>query len=164
MKTLFIIRHAKSSWEDPQLADIDRPLNKRGLRDAPFMAKMLKARAVQANKIITSPANRAYTTATYFANEMNINKLDIVVKNEMYHAYPRDILKIVNEFGGYANTLMVFGHNPGFTSLANLFSEDYIANVPTCGIVEISSSTSKWKSFTPENSKRVNFYYPKMYL
>ena len=92
MKKIYLIRHAKSSWDDPGLSDIERPLNHRGLRDAPFMSKMLKGKNVTPNKLISSPANRAFTTATYFAKELNIPEQAIVIRKEVYHAYPEEVL------------------------------------------------------------------------
>ena len=82
MKKLFLVRHAKSSWADPSLADLDRPLNKRGLRDAPFMAKLLKGRGVQPDRILSSPANRAFTTASYFAEALDIPSKEIDIETE----------------------------------------------------------------------------------
>ena len=87
MKTIYFIRHAKSSWADMSLRDIQRPLNARGLRDAPFMAKMLKGRGVQLDAIVSSPANRAFTTATYFAEAFGLKSADIIVKQDIYEAF-----------------------------------------------------------------------------
>ncbi len=164
MKTVYFIRHAKSSWEDMSLRDKDRPLNKRGKRDAPFMAQLLKGKGVQVDKIISSPANRAYTTATYFAKELNIPENDILVKEQIYEAYTEDVLNIINKLDAKLDTVLIFGHNPTFTSLANLYSKKYIANVPTCGIVEVSSTTEDWNAFNNENSVVKNIYFPKQYF
>ena len=88
MKKLFLIRHGKSSWSNPDLQDFDRPLNKRGIRDAPFMAKMLVGKGVKPDLIVTSPANRAISTAKQFAAEQGILHDDLVIKHEIYEAYP----------------------------------------------------------------------------
>lgn len=164
MKTIFFIRHAKSSWADMSIRDINRPLNKRGLRDAPFMAKMLKGKGVQIDAIVSSPANRAFTTATYFAKAFDMKDSDIIVKKEIYEAYTDEILDVVRGLSDDFQTVLFFGHNPGFTSLANMFTNDYIANVPTCGISKIESSATKWKDLSPDNGKLVDFYYPKQYF
>ena len=95
MKTVFFIRHAKSSWEDPSLRDHDRPLNKRGLRDAPFMSKLLVGKGILADKIVSSPANRAYTTATSFAEAMKIAEEDILVRPAIYEAFPQEVLRVL---------------------------------------------------------------------
>ena len=136
MKNVYFVRHAKSSWKDASLRDIERPLNSRGKRDAPFMAKLLKGKGVQADLIISSPANRALTTAKHFAKEMNLPDEKIDINNIVYGAYPEDVIKLVKNVADNVNTLMVFGHNPTFTSLVNRYTEDYIANVPTCGVVK----------------------------
>jgi len=164
MKKLFLIRHGKSSWANPDLQDFDRPLNKRGSRDVPFMAKMLVGKGVKADQIVTSPANRAITTARQFAVEQDINQEDLVIKHEIYEAYPEQLLALVRQFSDEVNTVFMFGHNPGFTYLANMFEGDYIVNIPTCGIVEINSNTNKWQELSGDNGIIANFYFPKQYF
>ena len=164
MKTFFLIRHAKSSWADMSLRDFDRPLNKRGLRDAPFMAKMLAGKGIKADAIISSPANRALTTATYFAIEMGIAAKAIVQEKKIYEAYSEDVLEVLAELNSEWNTVLIFGHNPTFTALANDFGTDYISNLPTCGIVKIESSANDWAAVDETNSRLTAFYYPKQYF
>ncbi|MEN0002691.1 MAG: histidine phosphatase family protein [Bacteroidota bacterium] len=164
MKTVYLIRHAKSSWKDPALKDIERPLNKRGFRDAPFMANLLNGKGVKPNRLITSPANRAYTTATFFAEVLGIPKPSIDVRKKIYEAYPNDILSLIKYLPNEWSVICLFGHNPTFTSLANLFSEEYIPNVPTCGIVHIEASVASWDAFHPDHAKVVDFHYPKQYF
>lgn len=164
MKNVYFIRHAKSSWESPSLSDIERPLNPRGLRDAPFMAKMLKNKGVQADLVISSPAKRALTTAKYFADEMNLSNEQITVENIMYGAYPEDVISLIKNLDGSINTILVFGHNPTFTSLVNRFTEEYIANLPTCGIVKVTADIDSWIKFGEANTELTEFYYPKQYF
>ena len=165
MKTVYLIRHAKSSWEDMSLRDIDRPLNKRGFRDAPFMANLLKGKGAQPDALISSPANRAFTTATYFAKAFEVATEDIIVNESIYEAYGSDVVKIIRNLDDNLNTVCLFGHNPTFTSLANNFSKrEYIPNVPTCGIVKIEATVNSWKSFSEENTQLADFYYPKQYF
>lgn len=164
MKNVYFIRHAKSSWEDASLRDSERPLNKRGLRDAPFMAKMLKGKGVNADWIISSPANRALTTAKYFANEMNLPDEKIDINSIVYGAYPEDVINLVKNVDDSVDTLLVFGHNPTFTSIVNRFTEDYIANVPTCGVVKIEADINSWSAFNEVNAVQTEFYYPKQYF
>lgn len=163
MKTVYFIRHAKSSWEDPGLMDIERPLNKRGFRDAPFMAKLMKGKEAKPDKLISSPANRAFTTATYFAKELNIPEQAIVVRKEIYHAYPEQVLSLIRNLDNADSMVYLFGHNPCFTSLANQFSKDYIPNVPTCGIVKVESDVNSWGEFEKSGVLK-EFYYPKQYF
>ena len=164
MKTIYFIRHAKSSWKDASLRDFDRPLNKRGLRDAPFMANLLKEKGIQPDAIVSSPANRAYTTATYFAKALNIEVDDIIKEEGIYEAYYTTVLTIIQKQSDQFNTLLVFGHNPAFTNLANSFTGNYIDNVPTCGIIEVAATINKWADLDEGNGKVVNFLYPKLYL
>lgn len=166
MKTIYLIRHAKSSWDDPSLRDVERPLNKRGFRDAPFMAKLLFAKDnnIQVDRLVSSPANRAFTTATFFAKALGLDESDIQKESQIYEAYPRDILNLINQLPNDLNTVLLFGHNPTFTSLANLFSSDYIANIPTCGIVQLKATVDSWKDFNQQTAHLAAFYYPKQYF
>lgn len=164
MKKLFIIRHGKSSWENPDLQDFDRPLNKRGTRDAPFMAKMLVGQGVRPDQIISSPANRALTTATYFAKENNLETKDIVIKHEIYEAYPEVLLQLAHGLSDELDTVFMFGHNPGFTYLANMFDGQYIPNIPTCGVVCIEAKIDQWKKLSADTGKIAAFHFPKQYF
>ncbi len=164
MKRLFLIRHAKSSWADASLSDIQRPLNKRGLRDAPFMAKLMVGKQVIPDLIITSPAVRAHTTAQYFHVASGLNESQLHIEKTIYHAYPEEIFSVVQNVSSDIQTLFVFGHNPGFTSFANYFAKEYIANVPTCGIVEIETAAKDWKNFSKSNGVLKSFYFPKQYF
>jgi len=164
MKVFYLIRHAKSSWGDPQLRDIERPLNARGLRDAPFMSQMLKGKGEVPNQIISSPAVRAHTTSKYFAEAFDIATEEIVLEKNIYEAYPEQVIEIVQGLDDALQTVLVFGHNPAFTSLANMFSEEYIANVATCGIVRIVSTSKTWADIDTTNTKVAEYLYPKEYL
>lgn len=164
MKKVFFIRHAKSSWDDFSLRDIERPLNKRGLRDAPFMATMLMGKGVKPDAIVSSPANRAFTTATYFAEAAGIESQDIIKKIDIYEALAITVKEIVNDLNNDWDTVLIFGHNPTFTTLANSYHEEYIPNMPTCGIVEVEADIEDWKKFNEKTARRVNFHYPKQYF
>lgn len=164
MKTVFFIRHAKSSWSDSSLRDIQRPLNKRGLRDAPFMAKMLKGTGVSVDQIISSPANRAFTTATYFAEAFEISKGDIFVNDDIYEAYASTVIDIVKNLPDHLDTVLVFGHNPTFTSIANNFTKNYIANLPTCGIVQVTANINNWSDLNESTGQLTAIHYPKQYF
>jgi len=164
MKTVYLIRHAKSSWKDPSLDDIDRPLNKRGLRDAPFMAKLLKGRGVDPDRLLSSPAKRAQLTTAYFAEAFGVAPSGIEIRQEIYEAFPEDIMKLIQSLPDELATVLIFGHNPTFTSLANKFTEEYIANIPTCGIVHLQADTASWKQFDERSGRVRAFYYPKQYF
>jgi len=164
MKTVYFIRHAKSSWSDFSLSDFDRPLNKRGKRDAPMMAQKLEEIGVRPDAILSSTANRALTTATHFAKALGIARNEIIEAPSIYEAYYSTVLKVVQNQPKEWETLLVFGHNPAFTTIANSFDGDYIDNVPTCGIVKVTADVEKWDDFDEETGKVVAFYYPKQFL
>ena len=164
MKTVYLIRHAKSSWDYPALRDIERPLNKRGLRDAPFMARLLKKQGVQPDAIFSSPAVRALTTATFFKNELDLDGEDIFLRDEIYEAFPQSILHMIRTMPEHLDTVMLFGHNPTFTSVTNMFTDKHIGNVPTCGISHIEAEIENWSEFNEKNASLKAFYFPKQYL
>ena len=164
MRTLYLVRHAKSSWSDPSLDDFDRPLNKRGKRDAPFMAKFLRGLGVPVDYILTSPANRARTTARHFKEEFELADDRFEEDKTLYHAYAEEVLRAVRQLDDAHQTALVFGHNPTFTDLANRFAKDYLPNVPTCGIVRLDSTADSWTDFSAANTQRRAFYYPKQFF
>lgn len=164
MKCVYFIRHAKSSWADASIGDIERPLNKRGLRDAPFMAKLLAGKGVKVDKVISSPANRAFTTAGYFAEEQGFSRDDILVKPEIYEAWTQDIIGIVQKLDNDWNTVLLFGHNPAFTSVVNLFADEYLPNLPTCGIVKIEADVEQWSGLNDQTGRMTDYFYPKQYF
>lgn len=163
MKTIYFIRHAKSDWEHSNLADIDRPLNDRGFRDAPYMANFLKEKITNIDAIVTSPANRAYTTASFFADAFLIDRGNMVVQSQIYMASRMTILSLITTFPDHWNKVLLFGHNPTMTELANLFgnNEDWIDNIPTCGISQVEAGIQTWKQFSPESAQRKALYAPK---
>ncbi len=164
MKTIFLVRHAKSSWEDYSLKDIERPLNERGRRDAPFMGKLMLGKEQVPDLIISSPAKRALTTARIFAEQLGKPKEEVQVIDEIYEAYTTEILYIINALDDRYASIALFGHNPTMTDIANVFGEEYIPNVPTCAIVKIVSSATTWAELDKSNSKRTAFHFPKQYM
>jgi phosphohistidine phosphatase len=163
MKTLFLIRHAKSSWNEPQLQDSERPLNKRGKHDAPFMANILYEKNENIDYIVTSPAKRARTTAKHFAKRFELKKSQIVQNEQLYLADEDDILDIIHTLPDTAGAAALFGHNPGYTYFANLYTNYYIDNVPTCAIVKLFSVCDNWVDFQTDNTRLAGFYYPKQF-
>lgn len=159
MKTILLNRHAKSDWNNIDLTDFERPLNNRGERDAPEMAERLLEKNIKIDKIITSPAIRAISTARVFAEKLEIN--EIQEEKDIYHSGEITIKKLVNELPDNINTVLFFGHNPDFTSLARYFSGELFANVPTCGIVCIDFDINTWKKIHQKNGKVRFFDFPK---
>lgn len=159
MKKLYIIRHAKSSWKDMALDDFDRPLNKRGKRDAPLMGSILKNKNISPDMIISSPTLRAKTTAEIIAKKVNYSK-EIVFDKSIYEATPTKLHKILRKTDDKVCTLFLFGHNPGLNMLAEDYTEFY-ENIVTCGIVEIEFNCDKWAEIGPKNARLISFDYPK---
>ena len=162
MKTLYLARHAKSSWKSPELMDIDRPLNKRGKRDAPIMGEALNQKGVNIDLIVTSPANRARLTAESIAKEIGYKKKNIVVDDDLYEFSSSGLIKVIQQFDNEFDSVMMFGHNPGFTTLNNSLTDQYIDNIPTGGIVCIQFDL-KWNKIKSNTGKTQFFIYPKMY-
>ncbi len=164
MKRLYLVRHAKSSWSNPELRDFDRPLNKRGKRDAPFMGKLIKEKGIKPDLIITSPARRALRTAEYFADELNYPKEKIIRDEILYEAGVKDIAKIISGISNDSETIMLFGHNPGLTDFCNSVSDKYIDNIPTSAVVSLTLKTGQWSDINANTCKLEFFEYPKKYF
>lgn len=164
MKTLIIIRHAKSSWDNMALSDFDRPLNGRGKRDAPAMGDFMKKMGVIPELMISSPAKRAKTTAFEIAGKLGIKKDDIVLDENMYHATTSEILHVISGVDDSIGVLVIVGHNPGLTYLANTKTGAYIDNIPTTGIVGINFDVDSWQDVEDVQGIMAFFEYPKKSL
>lgn len=162
MKTLYLIRHAKSSWKDPELRDFERPLNKRGKRDAPDMGQRLKDSKIKADIIISSPAKRAFKTAKIIAKEIKYPVKKIVKKDSVYLADVPTLVKVIHKISDKQHQAMLFGHNPGLTMLANfLVNGQQLENIPTCGIFCVEFEIDSWKEVEQGIGKLLFFDYPK---
>jgi phosphohistidine phosphatase len=165
MRTLYLIRHAKSSWGNPGLRDFDRPLNERGQQDGPKMAQLLVKEGVKPDLLVSSPAKRALTTALFFADAFQIDSDNVRRESRIYEAHPTEILRLIAELPAESTTVFLFGHNPTFTEVANLFANDhYIENVPTCGVVKITTTAADWSGMYEGNSRIAACYFPKEVL
>jgi phosphohistidine phosphatase len=163
MKTLYLARHAKSSWKDHALDDMVRPLNKRGRRDAPFMGELLKDKGINPELIISSPAKRASKTAQAIAEQIGYSKKKIIYDEDVYEASSRGLIEVIKKIDDKYSSVMLFGHNPGFTMLNNFLTKHYIDNIPTCGIVALEFNCA-WKDITKNSGKFIFFEYPKLYM
>lgn len=163
MKDVYFVRHAKSSWEDLRLDDHDRPLNPRGHRDAPIMAKYLNQLGKKPDGILTSTALRASTTADYFANEWQIPGENIIRLSNLYHSYPQTMYERIAESSDEWNAVALFAHNPGMTMMANQFSPDDIDNIPTCAVFQIRFPIESWMELMSDHSRGqwMNLWTPK---
>lgn len=161
MKTLLLVRHAKSDWNNPSLGDFDRPLNERGKEDAPAMAVRLSTKKIKIDAFIASPAKRARKTATIFAKQYGVDKDDIIFRDELYGAASNVFYDVIASAANKFDSIAIFSHNPGITDFANLLTNTRIDNIPTCGVFSIKADCKSWDKF-PEAKKEFNFfYYPK---
>jgi phosphohistidine phosphatase len=160
MKTLFLVRHAKSSWGDPALPDHDRPLNERGLHDVAAMGKRLAQRDVKPDVVLTSTAIRALATAEQIAKTLDIKHKHIVVDERLYAAPASELLGVIHELDDKLKRVMLVAHNPGLTELAHHFSSE-ITHMPTCAIAEFRFAATSWVDVGKAGSAEVVFDYPK---
>jgi phosphohistidine phosphatase len=163
MKTLYVVRHAKSSWDEPDQADFDRPLNERGKRDAPRMGKRLKEKGIHPDLMIVSPARRTWSTARRIAKILEYPKEKIKADERLYHADDDRILATLQDVKDKCDIVMYFGHNPGLTDFVNSLMniERDIDNVPTCGVVAFQFNIDSWKQLTWGIGNLLFFDYPK---
>ncbi|NII24263.1 histidine phosphatase family protein [Pseudoflavitalea sp. X16] len=161
MKHLLLVRHAKSSWDDPSQSDFDRPLNERGKQDAPQMARRLLTKSIDIDAFLSSPAKRARKTAALFAAEYNQDKENILLISELYHASPANFFQVIARAPDTANTIAVFSHNPGITEFVNLLTEVRIDDMPTCAIFGVQIATQNWAQFQEASKTFWFFDYPK---
>jgi phosphohistidine phosphatase len=161
MLTLHLFRHAKSSWGNPGLSDFERPLNKRGLENAPRMGKIYGKQYEMPDLIVTSPARRALETAELIADKVGYSIDRIVQENKIYSAGINDLVKVIRKVDNDNTTVLLFGHNPGITELANYLTGSHIDNMPTCSFVGIKFKFNKWKKITEDSGEFLFFDYPK---
>jgi len=161
MKTLFLLRHAKSSWDDPDLKDFERPLNKRGKQDIPVMAERFRDRHAKLDSVVCSPAVRAKTTAALMAAELGFPAEDVISYPELYFAGTGMFLKAAGQFDSDCEAGMLVGHNPAITEFANALANAQIDNIPTCGLVQISLPINSWSDVELGTGTLVEFDFPK---
>ncbi len=161
MKTLTVLRHAKSSWKDSSLSDHDRPLNSRGERDAPVIAARIQKAGIRPSLILTSTAVRAWTTAKVVANEISYPTEFLQRHERLYHAGVRRIIEVLSEQDVGINSIMIVGHNPGLTDFANYLVPGLTHNIPTCGVVSMIIDSDDWNLKTSKNVELNTYDYPK---
>ncbi|HJO95648.1 MAG TPA: histidine phosphatase family protein [Victivallales bacterium] len=161
MLKLYLFRHAKSSWDNPGISDFDRPLSKRGLGDAPRIGKIYGKLYKMPDLVITSSARRALETAELISDRIGYSIDRIVQDGRIYAASVYDLVKVIRKLDNDNKTVLLFGHNPGVTSLANYLTGVHIDNMPTCSFVSINFRFDKWKKVTEEAGEFVLFDYPK---
>lgn len=161
MKTLFLLRHAKSSWDYPKLRDFERPLAPRGEREAPIMGRRFLGRESSVDCIISSPAVRARSTAKLMAGAIEFPVEDVISNPDLYFCGTSMYLKAASLVDDDYDSVMLVGHNPTITDFANEMANAGIPNIPTCGLVELSLPIDHWSEIRRGNSTLVEFDFPK---
>ena len=161
MKTLVLIRHAKSSWDSKAETDFDRPLSDRGRKDAPRIAAFLAGKDLEPNQIVTSPAARALTTARMIAEGIGLGEDRILEDRRIYLADLHHLQSIMREFSEDWECVYVVGHNPTFTEAANALAADDIDNLPTCGVYAVRLRIDQWVKLRNGVGERLFFQRPK---
>ncbi len=161
MKTLLVVRHAKSSWDSPGMADFDRPLNGRGKKDAPEMARRLLRLKINIDVFVSSPANRAKSTASYFITEYGRKEKEIVLVPALYHALTETFYQTVAGIDNQFSSAALFSHNPGITDFVNTLTQVNIDNMPTCGVFAVTIKMDHWSEFARAPKELLLFDYPK---
>ena len=161
MKTLYVVRHAKSSWKYPDLDDFERPLNKRGRKSAPIMGKILKKLKATPQLVISSPANRAAMTARIIAAAINYPLENIRYSETIYEFSENTLIQVAKQIDDAVNKAMVVGHNPAINGLANYIGDKPIGNIPTCGAICVELDISSWANISAHCGKLKFFEFPK---
>ncbi len=160
-KRLTLLRHAKSSWRDPELADFDRPLNKRGRHAAPLMAKRLAKRGFRPDLLLASPALRARRTVEAVAEELAVDADRLRFDGDLYLAELPQILALLQQLTEDHHNVLLVGHNPGLTDLINYLLGWQLENLPTCGVCSVELQIPRWQSLTRGCGRPLFYDYPK---
>jgi phosphohistidine phosphatase len=147
-KTIYLMRHGKSSWDGFELPDLERPLLPVGINKTLKVAEFLNEKQIQPDILLSSNAIRAYETAKIVANKINHNVEDIVCSEEIYKAGEQEIFDKLYELDNSVYSVMIFGHNPTFTDFVNKFATPMIENLPTSALAAITFNTDKWEDIS----------------
>lgn len=161
MKTLLLIRHAKSSWDNISLPDFERTLNERGKHDAPVMAKRIRNKKIEIDYFVSSPAIRAKKTAEIFMDEFDVKKEKILFVPSLYEGSIENFYDTVENLKDKNNTVAIFAHNPGITEFINSLKCFPVYDMPTCGVFALKIKTKKWIAFKISEKEFLFFDYPK---
>ncbi len=160
-KRLTLLRHGKSSWRDPDLADFDRPLNKRGKRDAPMMGQRLAKIGYAPDLVLVSPALRTRLTARIIAEQLGVDQRKLSFDHGIYLADVHELISLLRSIEEQWKDVLLIGHNPGITDLANYLVDGCIENVPTCGIFSVTLPISHWRDLEETTGGLLFYDYPK---
>ncbi len=163
MLQLTLIRHAKSSWTSGAARDFDRPLNKRGLKNAPLMGKIIRKQGLSFDRIVTSPALRAMTTANLLAEKLGYPEQEIQKLEALYGASVDELLECVHGLNSDEPRIALVAHNPGLTELCNYLSGEAIDNLPTCAVAVIEFELDDWQAVYRDTGRLALYEYPRKY-
>lgn len=160
-KTLYLVRHAKSSWVNPSYSDFDRPLNDRGQRDAPEMGRRLKERGILPDMIVASPARRAFETLELLNGELGVDKDSVFMQKRLYEASTETLVEIIQSLDNSAESALIIGHNPSMSWGAEKILGEPVGNLPTCAVVAIELDSNDWNLAGICAADRLFVDYPK---
>lgn len=163
MKTIYLIRHAKSSWNDIGSKDFDRILNKRGEHDAPLIGRKLNNLLFKPDLIVCSPAKRTTITANLICQQIDYSFQSVQFEPSIYEASLTDLKNLINSFSNNFSAIALIGHNPSITLLSNYLTDQFLSNMPTCGVVKIELEIDSWNEIIQGIGRQKYFIYPKMY-
>jgi phosphohistidine phosphatase len=163
MKTLYIVRHAKSSWKFIDLQDIDRPLKRKGIQDAFLISEKLSEQKIAPQHVLSSPAVRAYETAKIFCNALSFNKENVEINSSIYNAAVEELQTLLLNIDNKLNSVMMFGHDPGLTNFVAYLTKQLYEKIPTSGVVAIQFEVDSWNKISEHSGKIEFFIYPKMF-
>lgn len=161
MKTLLLIRHAKSSWDKASVTDFERKLNERGKHDAPLMAKRLFDREIKIDAFVSSPAKRAKKTAEIFMHEFNEKEKHLILVPQLYEASVNTFYGVIENLKDQYGSVALFAHNPAITDVVNSFGTSPVNNMPTCAVYAIKIDTDKWAEIQNAEKEWLFFDFPK---
>lgn len=163
MKTLHLIRHAKSGFGAAALTDIERTLNPRGIQDAQLMAQPILTAGCEFQNVYCSKATRAQMTIEAIAETLSDKDIKWTVDDRLYTFSARDLLLWLHQLDDEKKSVVIVGHNPGLTELSNYLGDQLINNLPTCSYVQLQFDVDYWMELTEETGKQVNFLNPNMF-
>ena len=165
MRRLTLVRHAKSDWKNADLKDFDRPLNRRGLKEAPQMAERLAAQKIRPDLMLTSPAVRALETARVLAKALDYPLRRLKTEDRLYLGPAADILAVVRGVGSRVRHLMIFGHNPGLSAFAQSLTNDReLGELPTCAVYTMELDIRSWADARLGEGLNPSLQHPKRLL
>lgn len=164
MKYLTLVRHAKSSWKDQELADFDRPLNKRGKHDLPLLCERLLQASIQPDFLLFSTALRTKVTAEMIIKRLKLPNSSCLPCDEIYESSPTTLRQVIAQTPAKVERLMVVGHNPGLQQLGEDLLGQSLPHFPTSAVLHLACAVESWSQLSEHTARLVWFDYPKLHL